>query len=392
MPIDEETRFKKLWAGDKSDYDDDDSKADFALCQILARRFNNDPFRIYDEVCKSGCYRDKWQRSDYRARTIFRAIGHALPEPDTEWEVNDGGETEFVLDGLDGGKYGLIPLGEVSVIGGASGVGKSTFMTPLLEDVRNGRDVLGHKCKPRDYRLLLHDRSKRSVTRMAERLKLDSAVLDRIVRLTPEQQKCSPAEVAEEIIEQSPGIALLAIEALDFWIPDLNKLESASAAIDALQRVAIRRNVAILATVGTPKQKGNDRYQLHRDALIGSSAIGRKTETVILLEFHDPEDPNSTRKCTVLPRDAASETYYFEILPSGLVLTEKPQAVPENTALYRMEQNIMATFKPGEVVMHSAELGPNATFYRWRAKAFKEGKLTRNRGLYYLAQVDGVRH
>ena len=33
---------------------------------------------------------------------------------------------------------------------------------PLLERIRKGEDVFGHTAKPRDYRVLLHDRSKES--------------------------------------------------------------------------------------------------------------------------------------------------------------------------------------------------------------------------------------
>jgi hypothetical protein len=388
LPQDEEVRFQKLWGGDKSDFDDDDSRADFALCQILARRFNNDPFKIYDEVCKSGCYREKWERADYRAHTILRAINHSMPVVETEWEVNDGGETTFLLD-VEGSKFGHIPLGEISIIGGASGVGKSTLLMPLLEGVRSGGDVLGHKTKQYDYRLVLHDRSKRSVIRMVDRLHLPAEVLERIVRLTPEQQRCQCAEVVEEIIESAEGIELLAIEALDFWIPELNRLDKVSAVLDSLQRVAIRRNVAILATVGTPKQKAKDHYQLARDSLIGSSAIGRKVETVALLEFHNPEDPNSVRRCTLLSRDVPGETFYFEVQSRGLVLTTEPEMHKEPSALDHMEARVWATVKPGDEVRYQPSFGRRTTFYEWKRRAQDEGKVSKVENRFYRL-ADGV--
>ena len=69
-------RVKKLYEGDISDYDNDDSSADMALCVDLAYITNNNPGRIermfYQTVLAN---RDKWRnRPDYRLRTIENAI------------------------------------------------------------------------------------------------------------------------------------------------------------------------------------------------------------------------------------------------------------------------------------------------------------------------------
>ena len=69
-------RVKKLYEGDISDYDNDDSSADMALCVDLAYITNNNPERIermfYQTVLAN---RDKWRnRPDYRLRTIENAI------------------------------------------------------------------------------------------------------------------------------------------------------------------------------------------------------------------------------------------------------------------------------------------------------------------------------
>ena len=157
---DEDERFKKLWAGDMSDYRNDASSADLALCCILARRFNNNPFKIDEEFRKSGLYRDKWEREDYRVRTILKAIGagHASM-PATEEEtlaerLSEDSETEFVIEARNEPGYeGLFPLGEVSLVGGSSGVGKTSLLIPMLDNARQGREVFGHTTKPRESRV-----------------------------------------------------------------------------------------------------------------------------------------------------------------------------------------------------------------------------------------------
>ena len=66
--------FKQLWAGDISQYEKDDSRADQALCDILAF-YSKDLTQIDRIFRRSKLYRDKWDRQDYRERTILKAIG-----------------------------------------------------------------------------------------------------------------------------------------------------------------------------------------------------------------------------------------------------------------------------------------------------------------------------
>lgn len=68
-------KFNKLYfEGDISDYSDDDSSADMALCCILAFYCGED-FELIDKLfCDSKLYREKWNRTDYKSNTINKAI------------------------------------------------------------------------------------------------------------------------------------------------------------------------------------------------------------------------------------------------------------------------------------------------------------------------------
>jgi putative DNA primase/helicase len=66
-------RFAKLWAGDRSGYASD-SEADLALCSMLAFWVGPDEERIASLFARSGLDREKWNREDYRQRTISRAL------------------------------------------------------------------------------------------------------------------------------------------------------------------------------------------------------------------------------------------------------------------------------------------------------------------------------
>lgn len=390
IPMSEEERLNKLMAGDMSDYRDDHSAADFALCCLLAKKHGCNAFKIDDKFRESGLYREKWERDDYRENTITRAIMAVAKEAPVIFTdddaVEEDGETEFLVESLEGpGNDGWFPKGELSIIGAPSGVGKTSWAMPLLEKIRRGEDVWGHKVsQPRDYRVLLHDRSKKAMRRTAKALHMSEDAMQRIIRLSTEQQSRQPGEILQACIDACPGVEVWFIEGLDLWIPDMNKMNVVAPIVDSLQRIATRYNVAVLATVGAPKQKGKDRY-FGRDALFGSAALARKVETVVLMSLHNEEDPNSARRCWVLPRAGRAECMYFIWQKGGLELTTKPEAAPEDSAYARVTAAVRAVFKPGEPVTYCESLGPESTFYRWKRWATDRRILVKRKGKFCLA-------
>ena len=68
------SKFRALFEGDISDYNDDHSSADLALCNILAFWTGRDADAIDRIFRQSGLFRDKWLRDDYRNETIRKAI------------------------------------------------------------------------------------------------------------------------------------------------------------------------------------------------------------------------------------------------------------------------------------------------------------------------------
>jgi hypothetical protein len=386
----EAERMARLMAGDMSLHHEDHSAADFALCCLLAKKHACNAFKIDDEFRESGLYREKWERDDYRENTITRAIMAVAKEAPVIFTdddaVEEDGETEFLVDSLEGpGNDGWFPKGELSIIGAPSGVGKTSWAMPLLEKIRRGEDVWGHKVsQPRDYRVLLHDRSKKAMRRTAKALHMSEDAMQRIIRLTTAQQARQPGDILQACIDECPGVEVWFIEGLDLWIPDMNKMNVVAPIVDSLQRIATKYNVAVLATVGAPKQKGKDRY-FGRDALFGSAALARKVETVVLMSLHNEEDPNSARRCWVLPRAGRAECMYFIWQNGGLELTAKPDAVPEDSAFARVTAAVRAVFKPGEPVTYCESLGPESTFYRWKKWAVDRRILMHRKGRHCLA-------
>ncbi|HEX4039141.1 MAG TPA: hypothetical protein VHX37_13875 [Acidobacteriaceae bacterium] len=397
VTVSEAERMTRLMAGDMSLHHDDHSAADFALCCLLAKKHKCNAFKIAEEFEKSGLYRDKWDRDDYRENTITRAVVSVAKESvviiDSDEPMEEDGPTEYLVDALSDAHEGWCPFGEVSLIGAPSGAGKTYFALTVFEKVRKGEDIWGHRCTPREWRALLHDRSKKAMGRTIKAMKLPQEVRDRIIRLSPAQQSMNPADALEAIILANPGVPVWLVEGLDLWAPNMMKMEILAPVIDALQRVATRHNVCVVATVGSPKMKGDDRY-FGRDALYGSSALARKVETVILLSLTNREDGDSVRQYDIMPRNGKTEKLFMKWEPNqGLVVTEKPaEAAPVeklSNAMAHMMRRCLQKFKPGDELVWSHELGASSTFYRWRDKAVDTGLVTYHDGKHFMTRASG---
>ena len=68
------SKFRALFEGDMTDYNNDHSSADLALCNILAFWTGKNPDAMDRIFRQSALFRDKWLRDDYRNETIGMAI------------------------------------------------------------------------------------------------------------------------------------------------------------------------------------------------------------------------------------------------------------------------------------------------------------------------------
>jgi hypothetical protein len=71
--------FKALWEGDWSSYGSQ-SEADLALTSKLAKWFDHDSVAVDRVFRESGLYREKWERQDYRERTVSKAVAKSTVE------------------------------------------------------------------------------------------------------------------------------------------------------------------------------------------------------------------------------------------------------------------------------------------------------------------------
>lgn len=83
-------KISRLYNGDKSDYGDDDSKADLAFCSMMAFWCGPHGCDLLDRIFRtSRLMREKWNRDDYRKRTLDLAFGSSTFHHDYGGKASD---------------------------------------------------------------------------------------------------------------------------------------------------------------------------------------------------------------------------------------------------------------------------------------------------------------
>jgi RecA-family ATPase len=164
-------RFSRLWAGDITGYSSH-SEADLAQCGMLAFWTGGDASRIDSLFRQSGLYRKKWDREDYRNRTITEALSgktEFYKAPKTV-KLADGTERKIEeIQPEDRGKLlssvepeeiswlwpSWLALGKLALVDGDPGLGKSAMTLDLAARVSAGKAFPdGAECEPAGVVLL----------------------------------------------------------------------------------------------------------------------------------------------------------------------------------------------------------------------------------------------
>jgi hypothetical protein len=148
-------RFSRLWGGDTSDYGSH-SEANLALCGMLAFWTGGDATRIDALFRQSGLYRKKWNRKNYRNRTIAEALSgktEFYQAPKTV-KLTDGTERKIeelqpeeigkLLSGIEPEEVTWLwpqwlALGKLALVDGDPGLGKSAMTLDLAARVSAGK-------------------------------------------------------------------------------------------------------------------------------------------------------------------------------------------------------------------------------------------------------------
>lgn len=237
---------------------------------------------------------------------------------------------------------GLLPIGELNLIAGASGSWKTTVILFFIWLWSKGEGFFGRRtCRGNGkYLIVSFDRSESGFARTAVRMGFDPNDFNLVQLGEDEFSDRDPIEIIDDILNQQADefkdLRLLVVEGIDLKagdVPTKNKTASIADAhlvakiMKRLIKAAKTHHFALLVSVGSPKQKGNDRYLSKRDQIIGSQAWARMAETVMHLAPKNQNDPNSKRVLSILPRNGKDEEILIELDEN-----RRPKVVPKNTA------------------------------------------------------------
>jgi putative DNA primase/helicase len=400
-----DTKFTRLWTGDSTLWGPgakypSQSEADAALCKILGDLLNGDAQKVERYVNASGLgQRDKWRDEEgYRQRTIkFALAGHTQATSHTEPTaaltftlpaVTLGTNYDFVIEPDPDQTDGWFPLGSPSLIGGASGSNKTTWMMDLLMKQERREVFLGHRTEGRPYLILMADRGEASHKRTMRRMRMDSESIP-IKFLAMQMGTAALQEIVQKIEETTPLPQVVFIEGCDMLVEDANKKQIVGPFMNALQRIATHFHLAIVGSVGAPKCKAGEGYVAKRDNISGTEAWSRLAETVVLLQYPKGKDTVSERELTVLPRNAPAESFAM-IMKKGRLerQTEADRQRAEgqdNEMRWAQAQARLAkTDRTKEwwtsLDMQRALQIPRTTAYRWLEHAAAHGHIVEKPG------------
>ena len=339
--------FRRLWMGDASDYENDESRVDLALLGLFARAFNGDVEKMtrFFNASVPG-HREKWlNREDYRDLTLNKATsGLAMSsktwdkfveqprkiiefhETPTEEQKQKWTAFDYVVQPSEKQFEGWFPLGSPSLIGGSSGSGKTTFTLDLCVAQEMGAPFYGHGTFGRPYLVLMLDRGKDSHIRTMKRLGFrEDQVPIKFIRAAVDGE--ASQQIIDSIEQTKPLPELVFVEGMDMLVSDPNALEVVMPFMHEMQQIATHYHIAIVGSVGAPKTKPKEGYAAKRDTIFGSAVWSRMSETIVTIQFPGGDDTADQRVVSVLPRNAKAESFTTQFQDGRLAVI--PDAVEE---------------------------------------------------------------
>jgi NrS-1 polymerase HBD domain/AAA domain/Winged helix-turn-helix DNA-binding len=304
-------KFSRLWAGDATGYPSE-SEADLALLGVLAF-WTRDPDQLDRLFCRSGLYREKHDRDDYRARTIAKALsggetysgpqqrppaaesaprengaappnGYRLPWRGLDAIVADlPDEPEWVLPGY------IAPSTETLIFGPPK-VGKTTLLFRLLAALENGGTMLGLPVRRLSYALLTEESAWTIREKMFD---FDLRGHGGEAITYQDSHGVTWVEVIQETVQRckEKGHELLIVDTFPRWSGLTGESENHAGAIQEAWRPFSAAKEANLATVVAhyPRKSGGK----HGEGIRGSNAVAALPDVLIELARCNSEDPRA---------------------------------------------------------------------------------------------------
>jgi hypothetical protein len=296
----------------------------------------------------------------------------------------------------------IIPGGGISLIAGASGIGKTAFLAWWATRFRDHSTIFGHQTtKVPEQVILAVDRSWiQSTSRWFEavgypEIRAYSPLDDATFRPSQMRRKDRRIDMLKAFLDKLNPIAPHTLVYVDPIAPflggNLNDYDSCATACMEIREIARERRLTIIGTAHTAKLKADpkDRYARAQDRILGSAAILGYTDTQMYLAAPE-ETGHNYYEFLWNPHHAPKAVYQLDRDPkTGLFIPpgESPRQEEQHVILAFLDQQPdgMARF----VEILAAIALPKATLHRHLQVLVKDGLVVSPaKGMYARVKVN----
>lgn len=201
---------------------------------------------------------------------------------------------------------GLFPRGGITVIAGASGVGKTTFEQKIIHDASIGGDILNgftHNEPKRKTIIIAGELGEKGLIERAQEYGWHSDIdLVEVVDLLDFEEKGFSFNINEEAgkaniehLAQTHELDMLFLDSFGmFYSGKETDNDALRAVFHWLNRIARKYNIAIVVIHHSRKRLSNEQQKpLTLDDVIGGNAISRYAHRVIAIEYNANQKANT---------------------------------------------------------------------------------------------------
>jgi AAA domain len=303
LPVSAEEKFKKLWVGDMSDYNNDHSAADFAMCIFLAQKYCCNAFKIDEEFRKSELYRDKWERDDYREKTITKAVLRVANDAATEL-VEDGPEVPedwrtryHTFEEMDGAPppvfliNGFIQKGVITGVAGVVGQRKTIIAANIVHAVLTGEPLYGHFEVVNKPERVLYLCPEMGLFSFADRIRklglMERVGRDLFCRTMNSEGKLRLKDLTKEELD---GALVVVDTAVRFIAGDENSSQDMKVFADECFRL-VKDGASVVVLFHSLKGASNASELTLENAMRGSGDLGAFVSCCWATRLQDPDEP-----------------------------------------------------------------------------------------------------
>jgi hypothetical protein len=284
-------KFKRMWTGDASDYENDDSRLDLALLGYLFRQLNGDTEKAkrFFSASVPG-HREKWtSREDYRKRTLEKVLADCKKSAPTAAASPQPVTTQIKLMTETADKIKMRRVRwlwpnriavKLNLIVGNPDEGKSLTTEYIVACVTTGRDWFDGKNLNSPSEALMFCGEDDWDDTICPRLVAAGCDLSKVHRpkfavFTDGQEDQPPEERAmrldqdikmiEEWLSEHPNVRLIIVDPISSYLGSADMWKEQSIRADVLtplKELAERRDVAVLAVMHLNKKV--DLEAIHR--------------------------------------------------------------------------------------------------------------------------------